>query len=205
MKWYSWVLYILVICDFAIGSIGYYVDGERGVGTLLLLCAVVAALSFVHKIRTFKEAKSVADIKPSNLPESRPVSPYEHSSDASKCEAHADNIQDSKAPCKSHIVLNKEFHVVSKSTGELYTVKFSNESGKVQAHCSCRAGIFGTLCKHVIEIMETDGDVKLAMKESGQASKWDHYLNDAKNVERMKKELSNEKKAFAKDLLYIER
>lgn len=204
MKWYTWALYILWIFAFFVDAVGFYLDGSPVVGTLSLLALIVTLIFFIDRIRSNIAAKKVVDIKPTNLPEQRPVSPYEHANEPATFEPNT-LIKNDTTTRRSCSVLKKEFHVVSKSTGELYTVKFSNESGKVQAHCSCRAGIFGTLCKHVIGIMETDDDVKLAMQESGQANKWNHYLNNAKDIERRKKELAKEKKAFAKDLLYSER
>lgn len=101
--------------------------------------------------------------------------------------------------------MKKEFHVTSKSTGEVYEVNFSDETGKVQAHCTCRAGMFGTLCKHIISIMETDSEVQDALKRSGQIKKWDSYLEKEQELEQMKKEVAATKKYFAKDLLYIKR
>lgn len=204
MKWYTWALYIFMIFAFFVGSVGYYLDDHPGVGTFCLLALIVTLIFFINRIKINIASKKVVDIKPISLPKQRPISQYDHASEPAVLEPIT-ATKDYTTARKSCHALKKEFHVVSKSTGELYTVKFSNESGKVQAHCSCRAGIFGTLCKHVIEIMETDDDVKLAMQESGQANKWNHYLNNAKDIERRKKELSKEKKAFARDLLYIER
>lgn len=97
--------------------------------------------------------------------------------------------------------MKKEFEVKSSNSDNLYTVTFSDESGWVQAHCTCRAGMFGNLCKHVTGIMESDKEVQAAMKETGQDCAWKKLKKDQKKLEKMKREVAAEKKEFAEDFL----
>ena len=45
---------------------------------------------------------------------------------------------------------------VTGSTGNEYCVTFSDETGALKASCTCQAGEFGTLCKHIMEFVKND-------------------------------------------------
>ncbi|MDD5887701.1 MAG: SWIM zinc finger family protein [Oscillospiraceae bacterium] len=103
--------------------------------------------------------------------------------------------------------MEKEFSVKSSSSDEIYTVIFTTElpsaEGEVRACCTCPAGRHGTLCKHIIGLMESDEDIKSAMHESGQDKEWGSYKEHAAELEALKKKVAKEKKAFGKAFTFV--
>lgn len=94
-----------------------------------------------------------------------------------------------------------------------YKVGFTCDGQTVRAHCECHAGIFQTLCKHVMKCIEIDAEIKAALVESGQWQVYEEYqqkLVEAeavkrevmKEVEKVKREAKNVKKKFERLLLY---
>jgi len=49
--------------------------------------------------------------------------------------------------------MNINFEVLSSDGSTVYNVSVEMNRGKVRAACSCKAGEFGKLCKHQIEIL----------------------------------------------------
>ena len=44
--------------------------------------------------------------------------------------------------------MRKVYHVTG-SHGDPYEITLTDESGELRAHCTCPAGAFGSLCKHI--------------------------------------------------------
>ncbi|MBB5148618.1 SWIM zinc finger family protein [Ureibacillus thermosphaericus] len=100
------------------------------------------------------------------------------------------------------------------SSEEPYTLQFSITEKSFKAECNCPAGLMGTLCKHIIWIIEgqipsnlIDGDISKiveiskAFHSSEVGDVYNHYKELEKEIEKLKKELKNRKKQVAR-LLY---
>ena len=72
--------------------------------------------------------------------------------------------------------MKKEFQVTG-STGNSYTVTFSDESGAAKATCTCHAGGLGVLCKHVTGIIEEDDEVRQMLTNYGLLDAYYEYQN----------------------------
>ena len=48
---------------------------------------------------------------------------------------------------------------VKSSSGDPYTVKFYFDENKISAFCSCPAGIYHMLCKHVMRLISDDDSI----------------------------------------------
>lgn len=104
----------------------------------------------------------------------------------------------------------KEYKVAGSE--QEYTVRIVSDGQTVHAHCDCQAGQFKTLCKHVMQCIETDAEIKAALVESGLWQIYEEYhqkLAEAeavkrevmKEVEKVKREAKNVKKKFERLLL----
>ncbi|MGP1365925.1 MAG: SWIM zinc finger family protein [Schwartzia sp. (in: firmicutes)] len=95
--------------------------------------------------------------------------------------------------------MKKEFQV-NGSTGNLYTVTFSDESGTVKASCTCHAGELGVLCKHVRGLIDQDEDVQQLLSGYGLLDAYYEYHKAydeaAKVAAKMKAQAGKLKKKF---------
>jgi len=95
--------------------------------------------------------------------------------------------------------MKKEFQVTG-STGNLYTVTFSDESGTAKATCTCQAGELGVLCKHVTGIIEQDDEVRQMLTNYGLLDAYYEYQNAhdeaVKVAAKMKAQAGKLKKKF---------
>ena len=82
-----------------------------------------------------------------------------------------------------------------------YIVTFSDESGKLQASCTCPAGEHCTICKHITEVIETDEEVRESLENYGLLGAYNDYLDKEEEVEALKIEAKNLKRKFARLLL----
>jgi len=51
------------------------------------------------------------------------------------------------------------------SSGDPYTVRFYLDENKISAFCSCPAGVYRILCKHVIRIISGDDSILYDMNQ----------------------------------------
>lgn len=94
----------------------------------------------------------------------------------------------------------KIYHVTG-SHGDPYEVTLTDEDGMLHAHCTCPAGSFGTLCKHILHIIEDDPEAYQALKQYGMSDYYDQYLIKNAEAEKLKREAANYKKGLARKLL----
>lgn len=107
----------------------------------------------------------------------------------------------------------KHLFLVQGSAPEPYNVEFSYTEEKFSAQCDCPAGLMGTLCKHILSILEgeipkglVDGDTKkipniiTAFKNSEVGSVYEIFKDTEVEVEQLKKEMKNRKKQVARML-----
>lgn len=57
------------------------------------------------------------------------------------------------------------------SSGEPYSVQFEFEEEKLKVHCTCKAGIMRTACKHRIPLLKSDLNM-LADDDVATVVKW---------------------------------
>lgn len=98
----------------------------------------------------------------------------------------------------------KEFekNFVVKGTEQTYDVRFISDGKSVKAHCTCQAGTFKTLCKHVMQCIDEDAEIKAALVESGLWQVYEEHLQRLKDAEKVKREAKNIKKKFER--LFLE-
>lgn len=87
-------------------------------------------------------------------------------------------------------------------TEQEYDVRIVSDGEKVKAHCSCQAGNFKTLCKHVLQCVDEDNDVRYALTQCGYLQVYEEYLSRLKYSEEVKKEAKKIKKKFER--LFLE-
>jgi len=96
--------------------------------------------------------------------------------------------------------MNKTFDVTG-STGNHYTVTFSDQDGSLHAHCTCEAASFYTLCKHIAYIIDTNEEVQQSLDMAGLLPIYQEFnvaLNESNRLRRKAKKL---KDSFTKRLL----
>ena len=95
--------------------------------------------------------------------------------------------------------MKKEFQVTG-STGNLYTVTFSDESGTAKATCTCQAGELGVLCKHVTGLIDQDENVREMLSSYGLLDAYYEYQKAydeaARVAKKMRAEAGKLKKKF---------
>ncbi len=97
--------------------------------------------------------------------------------------------------------MEKSFEVTG-SKGNLYTVVFDNSSGSLKAFCNCRAGMYGQLCKHVINLLNTDSDVHNALLQDSRLCQIiAEYEESVRICDEAKKNMSDKKHQLARVLL----
>lgn len=93
------------------------------------------------------------------------------------------------------------FHPIG-SKGEIYTVKFWQENGcgPLKASCTCRAGEYGQLCKHILAALKENPEIYTAFKKS-YGDLLDSYIAESEELERLKKKVNSRKHQIARFLL----
>lgn len=99
------------------------------------------------------------------------------------------------------------------SSEEPYNLEFFITENSFKARCDCPAGLMGTLCKHIIWIIEgevpsnlVDGDaskipgISKAFHASKVGEVYQSYKELEKEIEKLKKEMKNRKKQVARML-----
>ena len=95
---------------------------------------------------------------------------------------------------------DKNFKV--QGTEQEYDVHIVSDGEKVKAHCSCQAGQFKTLCKHVMSCVETDAEIRYALTQCGYLQVYEEYEARLKYAEQVKKDAKKIKKKFER--LFLE-
>lgn len=95
----------------------------------------------------------------------------------------------------------KHFEAVSETTGEIYQVTFVSDGETVKAQCSCPAGKKQTLCKHILNCIDADSDLRYALTQCGYQQVYEEHELLLKEAEALKKEARNVKKKFERLLL----
>lgn len=90
---------------------------------------------------------------------------------------------------------------VTGSHGDPYEITFTDESGELHAHCTCPAGAFGSLCKHILKVIGDDPEAYQALKQYGMSDYYDQYLAKNAEAEKLKREAASYKKGLARKLL----
>lgn len=83
-----------------------------------------------------------------------------------------------------------------------YDVHIVSDGETVKAHCSCQAGQFKTLCKHVMQCVGDDDEVRYAMAQCGYLQVYEEYEQRLAYAEQVKREVKNIKKKFER--LFLE-
>ena len=97
--------------------------------------------------------------------------------------------------------MQKAIEVVG-SKGDLYTVVFDDATGSLSASCTCRAGAFGQLCKHVLTLMGTDEEVhSMVLRDAHLSETLEAYEEAVEIAEKAKKEAAVRKKELTRLLL----
>ena len=101
---------------------------------------------------------------------------------------------------KGDVVMNKSFNVTG-SSGTDYTVTFTDDDGTIHAQCTCEAGLFGTFCKHIAHVIDTDDEVRQSLDAAGLLATYQEFNDKQKESDRLKRSAKSLKLAFAKKLL----
>ncbi len=83
----------------------------------------------------------------------------------------------------------------------VFYVQFTKDRFGVSAHCSCPAGKYKTLCRHVIQCITEDEEIAEIMREEGLLQMYEEYIEKEKLAEELKRESTKLKKRFARLLL----
>lgn len=94
----------------------------------------------------------------------------------------------------------KIYHVTG-SHGDPYEVTLTDEGSMLHAHCTCPAGSFGTLCKHILQIIGENPEAYQALKQYGMSDYYDQFLIKNAEAEKLKHEAASYKKGLARKLL----
>lgn len=95
----------------------------------------------------------------------------------------------------------KRFETTSLTTGEIYEIIFESDGKRVKAQCSCPAGKSKTLCKHVLNCIDSDAELRYALTQCGYQQIYEEHELLMKEIESLKKEARNVKKKFERLLL----
>lgn len=96
--------------------------------------------------------------------------------------------------------MRKEYKVQG-STGNMYDVYFSDETGEPKAGCTCKAGEHAQLCKHVFGIIAEDKEVYEMLSNYGTLGIYQEYLDLLEEADAIKAQAKKVKKKFERVLL----
>ena len=71
----------------------------------------------------------------------------------------------------------------------------------VSAHCTCPAGKYKTLCRHVVQCITEDEEIAEIMRDEGLLQMYEEYIEKERLAEQLKLESTKLKKRFARLLL----
>jgi len=83
----------------------------------------------------------------------------------------------------------------------IFTVRFREDKRGVKAHCSCPAGRYKMLCRHIIQCVTEDKEIAELLRDYGLLTIYEGHLNKIKEAEKLEREAKNLKKNFARLLL----
>lgn len=107
------------------------------------------------------------------------------------------------------------FEILSSDGSTVYNVTVGMNGGRVQAACTCRAGEFGQLCKHLIGILSGQDDMLAVSDKEAQSKLMElialiadtdcsrdvaEYHAAVAGVEEQKRRLARAKKSLEKTL-----
>lgn len=96
--------------------------------------------------------------------------------------------------------MRKVYHVTG-SHGDPYEITLTDEGGELHAHCTCPAGTFGSLCKHILKVISDDPEAYQALQQYKISDYYDQYLTKTAEAEKLKREAASYKKGLARKLL----
>ena len=96
-------------------------------------------------------------------------------------------------------MIDKTFEVEG-STGN-HKVRITADENGVKAFCDCPAGIRHQLCKHVIDCIAGDAEIKAALQENNALNIFEEYVTKKAEVEKLQDSVARLKKKLAKSLL----
>lgn len=95
--------------------------------------------------------------------------------------------------------VKKSFEVAG-SKGNLYNVTFSDDSGCLRATCTCRAGTFHQICKHVLSLINSNAEINNMLSDE-QRALLNKYLDAQKQSDELKTLVKSAKSDFASSIL----
>lgn len=99
------------------------------------------------------------------------------------------------------IEFDKTFEVQG-SSGNTYTVRFAANALGIKASCTCAAGTRKQICKHLIQAMENDAEIKMTLSERGIADFYADYLKSKKQFDDVAREVKKLEKSTSKLEMY---
>lgn len=93
----------------------------------------------------------------------------------------------------------KIFEIESGNT--VYQIRFRINGDDVKAHCTCPAGDHKKICRHVLQCLEEDFDLKYKLIQLGYLQVYEEHLARKDYAEEVKKEAANLKKKFERMFL----
>lgn len=96
---------------------------------------------------------------------------------------------------QSRKAMENHIKLEAKSSGSMpYTVEFFVEEGMFKATCDCRAGIFGQLCKHRIELMAGDENRLYDLSQKDQLKEVLALVSELKPLKDIAKDIAEAEK-----------
>ena len=83
----------------------------------------------------------------------------------------------------------------------LFSVQFTKYRFGIKAHCSCPAGKYKTLCRHVMQCISEDDEIAEIIQSEGLLDLYEEYMSKLEEAEKLKNEAKSLKKKFARLLL----
>lgn len=83
----------------------------------------------------------------------------------------------------------------------IFSVRFREDKHGIKAHCTCPAGRYKTLCRHVVQCINEDEEIADVLRDYGLLSIYESHLKKLEEAEKIQLEAKNLKKNFAKLLL----
>ena len=93
-------------------------------------------------------------------------------------------------------VFDKKFEV--QGTEQMYDVRFTSDGEHVKAHCTCLAGAHQTLCKHILQCINDDVEIRYALTACGYLQVYEEYVERLKYAEQLSREIKKEAKGLKK-------
>ena len=100
--------------------------------------------------------------------------------------------------------MNNIYLKVKSSSGGTYDVTFQNKDSTLDISCSCKAGIYGNLCKHKTRLLNGDElilhnqDDAPALREILELVRQSPYIKLLEEYDALKRQIENEKEKESK-------